>query len=71
MTWSAAGLALGVAGSLAAGRVLEGMLYGVRPTDPLAFGLVTATLFVVAAVACLVPAMRATRVDPITSMRAE
>ena len=71
MTWSAAGLALGVAGSLAAGRVLEKMLYGVHPTDPLAFGLVTAVLSVVAAVACLVPAVRAMRVDPITSMRTD
>jgi len=71
MAWSAVGLALGVAGSLAAGRVLEGMLYGVRPTDPLALGLVTTGLFVVAAAACVVPALRAARVDPITSMRAE
>jgi len=71
MTWSAIGLALGVAGALAAGRLLEGMLYGVRPADPIALGLVTAGLFVVAAVACVVPALRAARVDPITSMRAE
>jgi len=71
MVWSAVGLALGVAGSLAAGRVLEGMLYGVRPTDPLALSLVTVTLLVVAVVACVVPAVRAARVDPITSMRAD
>jgi ABC-type antimicrobial peptide transport system permease subunit len=71
MAWSAIGLALGVAGALAAGRLLEGMLYGVRPADPIALGLVTATLLVVAVVACVVPATRAARVDPITSMRAE
>jgi ABC-type lipoprotein release transport system permease subunit len=47
------------------------MLYGVRPADPIALGLVTATLLVVAVVACVVPATRAARVDPITSMRAE
>jgi len=71
MAWSAIGLALGVAGALAAGRLLEGMLYGVRLADPIALGLVTATLLVVAVVACVVPATRAARVDPITSMRAE
>jgi len=71
MAWSAIGLALGVAGALAAGRLLEGMLYGVRPADPIALGLVAATLLVVAVVACVVPATRAARVDPITSMRAE
>jgi predicted permease len=71
MAWSAIGLALGVAGALAAGRLLEGMLYGVRPADPIALGLVTAGLFVVAAVACVVPAVRAARVDPMTSIRAE
>ena len=71
MAWCTVGLAFGVAGSVAAGRVLERMLYAVRPTDPIALGLVTAGVVVVAAVACTVPAVRAARVDPITSMRAE
>ena len=63
------GLVLGIGGALAGGRLLEGRLYGVLPTDALTFGLTGAGLLLVAVLACVVPAARATRVDPIRSLR--
>jgi predicted permease len=69
--WSAAGLAIGVAGAFAGGRLLTGMLYGVSPADSMTFALVALGLMVVVVAACLIPATRAMRVDPITTMRAE
>ena len=69
--WSLVGLVLGVAGALAGGRLLAGMLYGVGPIDVVTYLAVTVGLLVVVTVACLVPATRATSVDPLTSTRAE
>lgn len=59
------GLLLGLAGALAAGRALEGHVFGVQPTDPVILGSVAAATGCVALVACLGPARRATRVDPL------
>jgi putative ABC transport system permease protein len=65
------GLVIGVAGALAAGRVLSSYLYQTAPRDPLIFAGV-ATVFIVAGiVACLIPARRATTVDPLIALRAE
>jgi putative ABC transport system permease protein len=69
--WSLLGLAMGVAGALAGGRVLAAFLYGVTPTDTVTFAVVGVGLLVVVVLACLIPASRATRVDPISSLRAE
>jgi len=71
MTMTLIGLALGLVGVLALSRVLVGMLYGVSPTDPLTFTGVSIVLLVVALLACLIPARRATRVDPIVALRSE
>jgi putative ABC transport system permease protein len=65
------GIALGVAGALALTRFLSGSLYGVTPTDPLTFILVSLLLTVVALVAAYIPAHRATRVDPMAALRCE
>jgi putative ABC transport system permease protein len=65
------GLALGLVGAFFVSRVLIGMLYGISPTDPLTFTGVSIVLLVVALLACLLPARRATRVDPIVALRDE
>lgn len=64
------GLLLGFVASLATGRLLSGMLFGVTPTDPLTYVAVAATLLAVAFLACIVPAARALRTDPMSALRA-
>ena len=65
------GAIVGVAGSLALTRLLGSQLYGVTPTDALTLGAVTALLLLVALAACVIPARRATRVDPMVALRYE
>jgi putative ABC transport system permease protein len=66
-----AGLAIGLAGATALGGVLTKLLYGVTPTDAPTFVGVAAVLLVVSLAACLVPAWRAVRVDPLDALRSE
>jgi predicted permease len=63
------GLPLGLAGALAASRYVRSQLFGVEPTDPLTYATVTALFLVITAVACLIPARRAVRVDPAIALR--
>ena len=65
-----AGALVGLAAALALARSLEGLLFGVEPTDPLTLLGATAALLGTAAVACFLPARRATRVDPVETLRA-
>jgi len=65
------GLIVGLAGSLAAGRLIAGLLYGVAGADPLVFAGVALVLLAAAAMACVLPALRATRVDPLVALRYE
>jgi predicted permease len=65
------GLLAGVAGALALGRLLTSLLFEVSPADPLTIGAVIVALASVAAFACTVPALRATRVDPMSALRYE
>jgi len=67
----AAGLVLGLFGSFSATRVLQQLLFGVQPTDPTSFIAAAVSFVLVALVACLLPAWRATRVDPVIIMQAE
>lgn len=63
------GFGLGLVGSYGTIDLIQGFLYGVEPTDPLTFVLVTLTLASVALVACLIPAWRATRIDPVATLQ--
>jgi ABC-type antimicrobial peptide transport system permease subunit len=65
------GLALGLAGVLALGKVLEKQLYGVEATDPTVLLAVGGTLAAVALIASVVPARRASRIDPVLALRGE
>jgi predicted permease len=67
----AAGLVVGLAGAAAVTRVLQTFLFGVTPTDPIAFTAVTLLLMAVGLMAAWLPARRATRIDPSTALRAE
>ena len=66
-----AGAAVGLLGAVAAGRALSSLLYGVSPLDPLTLGVVPLLLGVATVLATLAPARRATRADPVESLRAE
>ncbi|HVR07221.1 MAG TPA: ABC transporter permease [Thermoanaerobaculia bacterium] len=69
MALTAGGVALGAGAALALTRLMGDMLYKISPRDPLAFGSALAVMAVVALAACLLPAWRATRTDPVRALR--
>jgi ABC-type antimicrobial peptide transport system permease subunit len=71
LAWTAVGALAGVVIAMALARVLRTMLYRVAPSDPATFVAVTAVFIVVAICASLIPAVRATRVDPLAAIREE
>ena len=71
MMLTAAGIFFGLLTAAAGTRVLEGMLFGITPLDPMTFGIVSVVFGLVALFASYVPARRATRIDPLTALRVE
>ena len=67
----AMGLILGVAGAWALSRVLRRILVGIAPNDPMMLAATAAFLTAVSVAACLLPAYRAARIDPVVALRAE
>jgi putative ABC transport system permease protein len=71
VTLAAAGIVTGIAAALLLTRLMQSLLYQVRPTDPVTFIVVAAVLVVVALIASALPAFRATRVSPLIALRTE
>jgi putative ABC transport system permease protein len=71
MTMTAIGLGVGLMAALAAGRALSTMLFGISWLDRITYLCATLLLFVVAMVACLIPARRAASIDPMEALRNE
>jgi len=67
----AVGLVLGLAAAAGAARLIQTLLYYVQPLDPLIYSAVTVLFTLIAIVACLLPSLRASRIDPIIALRAE
>jgi ABC-type antimicrobial peptide transport system permease subunit len=68
---AAAGIAAGLLGAAALARLMAHMLFGVKPVDGLTYAIVAAAGLLVSALACYLPARRATRIDPIQALRCE
>jgi putative ABC transport system permease protein len=68
---TAAGLVAGIVAAFALTRLLQAQLFNVRPTDPITIGAVAVFIAAIAAIACLIPANRASRVDPMVVLRDE
>ena len=71
LTLAALGIALGLGGAVATTRLLQGMLFGITPLDPLTFAAVSLLFGLVATLASYLPARRATTVDPMIALRSE
>lgn len=69
LTLAAFGIVIGLVGAFALSRLVESMLFGVAPSDPLTYVGISGLLIVVATVACYLPARRTTRVDPMIALR--
>ena len=67
----AIGLVLGLAAAAGAARLIQTLLFNVQPLEPLVYGGVAVLFALVAALACLLPSLRASRIDPLVALRAD
>jgi putative ABC transport system permease protein len=65
------GIGVGIAGALTLGKIMEGVLYEIKPRDPATFVAVSLAVAAAAAAACYIPARRAMRVDPMVALKYE
>jgi putative ABC transport system permease protein len=63
------GAAIGVLGAAALSQLISSLLFGIKPLDPLTYGLAALLVIVAALLSCYVPARRALRVDPVSALR--
>jgi ABC-type antimicrobial peptide transport system permease subunit len=71
MMFAVTGVALGIVGALATGRLIASQLFGVGPSDPLTLSVAAMLLGVVAVIASVVPTRKAAKADPLEALRAE
>jgi ABC-type antimicrobial peptide transport system permease subunit len=71
MTLALTGLVVGIVATFGVTRFLSSMLFGITPSDPATFLMVSVLLTLVATLACAIPARRATKIDPIEALRCE
>ena len=71
LSWALAGIAIGLIGAFAISRVLGTLLFEVKPRDPITYAVAGVMLAATAAIACCIPAARATRIDPVIALRVE
>ena len=71
MTWAGGGIVIGLIGAWSLSRGVGGLLFNVSATDPFTFAGTACALTGVAALACLMPAIRATRIDPVNALRGD
>jgi ABC-type antimicrobial peptide transport system permease subunit len=68
---AAIGIAIGIAGTLALGKSISSLLFGIQPTDPVTLAAAILVQLAVMLLACYIPARRAMRVDPVVALRHE
>ncbi len=71
LTLVAIGLVLGLAAAAGTAHLIQSLLFSVQPLDPLVYGGVALLFTIIAAVACLMPSLRASRIDPLIALRAD